>query len=672
MKISLNWLTDYVDIPMSARELGELFTGIGLNCDGIDDSGDDVVFDLDVTSNRPDWLGHLGVARELAAAAGLAFKPPHPPVLPTSGNAGDITAVDVQAPQLCPRYTARVIRNVKVAPSPAWLVERLASVGLRSVNNIVDITNFVLFEYSQPLHSFDYDKLDENRIVVRPARDGELLVAIDGTKCALTPEMLVIADAAKPVAIAGVMGGLNTEVTGETKNILLESAQFDPLSIRRTSRKLQMMSDSNYRFERGVDVLGVEAASMRACQLILEIAGGQLAGGSVDVWAKPVAPAEVTLRPERTNKILGLTIEPARQAEHLSRLGLAPRMESGLIVCTVPSFRGDLTREIDLIEEVARLEGYDKIPVGGLVKHALHGESVTQRTRRQVVELMTACGFDEALTPTFVDAGENELFGFNEPITVDVRVRKTNNFLRGTLLSSLLRCCKVNQDAGNTQVNLFELAKVFPRGQRSDAAVLNLPEEFTELAMVSRGELRELRGTIETVAARLAPKARLEVQEQPLDGLAAGTSALMYLDGELIGAIGMIDTRAQSHYGLEHPVAAGRLRFESLLARAGAVRTYAPLPKFPSVTRDLSLIVPETATWRQIEQAATSVAQPMRVGMDYVTTYRGKQIPDGQKSLTLTLTYRWNEGTLRSEQVDEQVQQVVDALKRDLGAEIRK
>lgn len=667
MKISLNWLTEYVDVSLSAAELATLFTNIGLNCDGVADSDADVVFDLDVTSNRPDWLGHLGVARELAAVTGKPLRVPAVGDLPTSGVASELTAVAVEAPDLCPRYIARVIRGVKVGPSPAWLVERLAAVGMRSVNNIVDVTNFVLMEYSQPLHSFDYDKLAEHRIVVRRARDGELLQAIDGSKCALNPEMLVIADASKPVAVAGVMGGLNTEVAAGTVNILLESAQFDPMSVRRTSRRLQLMSDSNYRFERGVDPMGVEQASLRACQLIVQLAGGQVAQGSVDVCVRPPAPWKLELRPERTDKLLGLVIPPPRQAELLTRLGLGAKLEGGRIVCTIPTFRQDLTREVDLIEEVARLEGYDKIPVSDRVTHSVSAEGATQRARRETGAVLAAAGFDEAMTPTFVDAGENELFGLGEPVAVDPRVRKTNNLLRGTLLPSLLRCAKTNQDAGIGDLNLFELAKAFPRDPGK-----SLPREFTELALVSSRELRDLRGAVELLLERLAPQAKVEFRQQEVAGLAPGVAAGIYLDGAPAGDLGMIDAAVLNRYGLEKPLAAGRLCFELILTYAGIVRRYAPVPRFPAVTRDLSLVLAESVTWRQIEQCIESVPQPTRVGLAYVTTYRGKPITQGQKSVTLTLTYRSAEGTLRGEQVDQQEQEVVAAMQSQLGAEIRK
>ena len=668
MKISLNWLTDYVDVSMSAAALGDLLTHIGLNCDGIDETDSDVVFDLDVTSNRPDWLGHLGVARELAAATGKPLRNPKKlPALPTSGQAAELTSVEVQAPDLCPRYTARVLRGVKVGPSPRWLVERLEAVGLRSINNVVDVTNFVLMEYSQPLHSFDYDKLSEHRIVVRRAVNGERMVAINGDKCDLSDDMLVIADAHRPVAIAGIMGGLESEVSEDTTNILLESAQFDPLCIRRTSRKLGLMSDSNYRFERGVDPVGLDEASMRACQLILELAGGTLADGMVDVWAKPYVAPDVALRPSRVSAVLGMEIPIDRQMQILSILGLSPRSEGGNIVCTIPPHRGDLTREIDLIEELARLHGFDKIPLGGQVTHAVRPEQLPQQTRKTVGAVMSSAGFDEAVTPAFVDQAEEALFGNAAPVCVQELVRRSNNALRSTLLASLLKACKTNQDAGNAQVRLFEVAAIFPPGGPGQ-----LPREYTQVALVSTGDLRELRGAAEALVERVAPQSRIDVQPAQLPGLSSEVAARLTLDGQDFGTLGMIDVKVRDYYGLEKPIAAATLRFDLLLERAGVVRTYRPLAKFPAVQRDLSVVVDEDVTWRQIEEVIAGEAQPMRVGLEYVTTYRGKPVPDGQKSVTMTLTYRSDQATLRSEQVDQQVEQVVSALTTKLKAQLRK
>ncbi|MBS3734839.1 MAG: phenylalanine--tRNA ligase subunit beta [Phycisphaerae bacterium] len=673
MNISLNWLTDLLDLgPVGgvppADQLGEFFTRIGLNCEGITKTDADVVFDLEVTSNRPDLLGHLGVARELAAATGATFTPAAIPELPTTGRIEEFTRVDVECPKLCPRYTARVIRGVTVKPSPSWLVERLEAVGLRSVNNVVDVTNYVLMEYSQPLHSFDCDKLADGRIVVRRGRDGETLTSIDETECRLTGDMCIIADAERPVAIAGVMGGLSTEVTGETTNVLIESAQFDPLTTRRTSRALGILSESNYRFERGVDPVAVETASRRACQLILDVAGGDLAGGLCDVWAEPFAAPEVILRPARCSALLGLDVPAERQAELLGRLDLSPRSDDGRIVCSIPPHRADLRREADLIEEVARLVGYDDIPVASGVRHAVPAAGRTQHVRRIVARTLAAAGFDEAVTFSFVDADEAVLFGFDAHVRVDPTVRRTNNVLRPTLLPSLLSACKTNQNAGNEDLRLYELAAVFPphSGGLDEAG---LPDERTDVALVTTGTLRSLRGAVEVLVEAVAPSARLEVRPTEITGLAAGGEVL--LDGAPVGIIGRASGAVLDYYGLVQPVTCATVALGPLMRAAELIRTYQPLPSYPAVERDLSLVVDESVTWQELSAAITAVEQPLRVGLDYVTAYRGKPIAAGRKSVTVRLSYRSDESTLRGEQVDEQVAAVTDALSKTLSAELR-
>ena len=666
MRISLNWLTDYVDVSVPVGQLRELLKQIGLPVEEVVETETDIVLDVEVTSNRGDCLGHLGVAREVAAVLGAEFKPPRIGELPTAGKVEDLTSVQVSAPDLCPRYTARVLRGVKVGPSPSWMVDRLEAVGLRGINNVVDVTNYVLMEYSQPLHSFDYDQLAENRIVVRRAVPGEHMVSIDQTKCELDDSMLVIADAAGPVAIAGVMGGLSTEVAEATTNVLIESARFDPLNVRRTSRKLQLMSESNYRFERGVDPVGVDAASLRACQLILQLGGGQLAEGVVDVWAEPFQPRQVALRPERCSALLGMDVPAGRQEEVLARLGLAPRRDGGRIVCSIPSYRADLTREADLIEEVARIEGYDRIPVADEVSHPVAAEDPATRIRRRIGRTLAAGGFDEAIAFTFLDPGEGELFGAKRTVAVDKLNRRTNNVLRPTLLPSLMRACKTNQDAGNPDVRLFEIASCFPAGPEG-----HLPDEYVELGLAATGDLALLRGTIEAVAAAVAPQAELAIRPAPAAGLAEGTAAAIVLGGSRIGTIGRISEAVRHHYGLERPVAVAAVRYDDLVAHAETTRTYQPIPKFPAVRRDLSAIVDDSLTWQELSESILGVGQPLREALEYVTTYRGKPVPPGRKSVTVTLVYRCGDRTLRGEEVDEQVEQVLAALRERLGAELR-
>ena len=669
MNVSLNWLTDYIDVAsMPAKDIADLCTRIGICCDGVEETDTDVVFDLEVTSNRPDWLGHIGIAREIAVAAGIELKLPDlSDVTETDPSAGELTSVEVLDPDLCPRYTARVLRGVKIGPSPQWLVDRLEAVGLRAINNIVDVTNYVLMEHGQPLHAFDYDLLAGNRIVVRRAGAGEEIISIDGTRCKLTEDMLVIADAEKPVAIAGIMGGLDSEIHDGTTTILLESAQFDPLTTRKTARALSLMSESSYRFERGVDPVGVAAAGLRACQLMLRTGGGEVASGVVDVWAKAYEPPVVTLRADRCRKLLGCDVDDATQAKLLGGLGLRAKLDGGSIACTIPSWRSDLTREVDLIEEVGRLYGYDKIPMRDRVAHRVGPLTVTERVRGQAAAALAAAGLDEAITYSFIDNDEAALFGFESGLCVDATVRRTNNLLRPTLLPSLLAACKTNQDAGNGAADLYELAAVFPPGEDADG----LPAEYTQVALVARRDVAAMRGVVEAVLAAVAPEAALEVVATDLPGLAEGASAELRIDGECVGTLGLIAPNVQDAYGLEKPCSAATLRFEALLSRGGGVRTCEPLPKFPAVQRDLSLVVADDLPWAALAEVIAAVDQPMRESIRYVGTYRGKQIGKGRKSVTLSLTYRNPEGTFRGVEVDELVSAVVAAATERLDATLR-
>jgi phenylalanyl-tRNA synthetase beta chain len=386
----------------------------------------------------------------------------------------------------------------------------------------------------------------------------------------------------------------------------------------------------------------------------------------IDVWDQPFASSELSLRPDRTNALLGIEIPVDRQVELLDGLGLSPKLVDGAIVCTIPSHRADLRQEADLIEEVARLEGYDKIPIASQVTHAVTGPSPSQHLRRQVEQLLTAAGYDEAVTFSFIDDRDAELFGQADPVRVDASVRRSNNALRTTLIPSLLRVCKANQDAGNAEVNLFELASVFPPAENSE-----LPDEYVELGLVTTGELRELRGVLEELIARTAPDATVETVPAPSNALDDTTSAVVRVDGVNAGVIGRISRQVQDHYSLERDLHAATIRFDALLSHAGNTKRYRPLPKFPPARRDLSLIVDDAVTWRQIADAVTAVDQPMRVALDYVATYRGKPVPAGRKSVTLRLVYRSDAQTLRSEEVDGQVQDIVLAMTKNFAAELR-
>ena len=644
MKVSLNWLTDYVDVTMPVAELSDLLMSIGLNVEGIEETDTDIVLDLEITSNRPDCLGHIGVARELAAATGKPLKLPEPGAVATAGPVAAETSVEVLDAEFCPRYTARLLRGVKIAPSPAWLIERLEAVGLRSINNVVDATNYVLMEYSQPLHVFDFDKLAGRRIVVRRAVDGEQITAIDGSRHELRDWMGIIADAERPVAVAGVMGGLDTEVSESTGSILIESAVFDPLSIRRTSRYLSLMSESSYRFERAVDPVALERASLRACELIVQTGGGELLAGVVDVWAQPYQGPKVSLRPARCEKLLGIAVAAERQVEILASLGLSPTVAGEAIDCSIPPHRSDLRREVDLIEEVARIHGYHRIGSAGKVTHHVTPPARQEAARQATGEVLNAAGYFEAITFTFIDAPEAELVGWSNNLTVDPRLRKRNGVLRQGLLPSLLRARKANQDSGNEDVHLFELAAVFPPAEDGGDV---LPGEYTQLALLSDGSLRDVRGAVEAVVRWFDPNARIEVRPAEPTGFAPGAAAELLLD------------------------AGAMVRFDLLTDLGQTARTYRAVPRFPAVKRDLSVVVDESVAWEALAGAITTAAGGMMSELEYVGTYRGKQVGAGRKSVTMRLTYRHPERTLRHEEVDASVAAAIDALRQQHHAELR-
>jgi len=674
MKVSLNWLTDYVDVTMPVAELSDLLMSIGLNVEGIEETDADIVLDLEITSNRPDCLGHIGVARELAAATGQPLKLPELGGVPTAGPVAAETSVEVLDAAFCPRYTARLVRGVKVGPSPAWLAERLEAVGLRSINNVVDATNYVLMEYSQPLHAFDFDKLAGRRIVVRRAGDGEEITAIDGSRHELRDWMGIIADAERPVAVAGVMGGLDNEVSEASANILIESAVFDALTLRRTSRHLNLMSEASYRFERAVDPVALERASLRACELIVQTGGGELLDGVVDVWAGPYAAPKVSLRPARCEKLLGVEIPAERQLAILDALGLAPTAAGETIDCEIPPHRPDLRREVDLIEEVARIHGYHRIPTGGAVTHQVTPPARQEAARKAAGAVLNAGGYFEAITFTFIDGAEAELFGWADSLAVDPRLRKRSGILRQGLLPSLLRARKANQDAGNEDVHLFELAAVFPPARGADGQ--SLPGEYTQLGLLSDGTLQDVRGALEAVVRRFDLGARLDVRPAEATGFAPGAAAEVALrteaaEGKPFGVMGEIATDVCDYYALSGRPSGAMVRFDLLTDLGTAARTYRPVARFPAVKRDLSVVVDESVTWEALAGAITTAAGELMTELEYVGTYRGKQAGAGRKSVTMRLTYRHEKRTLRHEEVDASVDAVVAALRRQHHADLR-
>lgn len=657
MKISMEWLTDFLPGSIDAASAAEALTHGGLPVEVIEKHGDDTVIDVEVTSNRGDCLSHLGIARELAALGNRPFGMIEPVALEGQTQISGAASVSIENAQLCPHYTARVIRGVKIGPSPAWLRRRLEAVGLRPINNVVDVTNYVMFELGQPLHAFDYDKLTEHRIIVRNARAGETLTSIDGHERKLSADMLVIADPAKPVALAGVMGGKDSEVSESTVNILLESARFDPLSIRTTARRLAMKSDSSYRFERGIDPTLPLRASIRAAQLILETAGGELLAGVAEAGADTYAPKKIALRLDRLSRLLGTDIAPASAVDALGRLGLHPELGGATIEVTSPSWRSDINIEVDLIEEVARVVGYDEIPVRDQILIRLTPPEPRQKTLETIRSTIVAGGYFEAITVTFISDNLVDDFkpkDVNLPRT-DAMVRKADAKLRPSMLPGLLEAVRRNETAGTAGARLFEMGSTFILDKAGKVI------ETRRLGLVGTENLRELRGAVELLLNRLNATRDVKVIAADHPGFAAGSAGRIEWGGLAIGHIGKIDRKIADKLDLRTVPAAAELEVEPLLAGAQQVPQLRPLPKYPSIRRDLSLVVAEHVKFDALRDLVQSVKPENLEEIEYVGVYRGKPLEKGLKSQTLSLVFRSPSETLTSEAVDASVKKVIDA-----------
>ena len=669
MKISLNWLSDYIETGLDAEKIAEILSDLGLPCEGIEQLGDDTVIDVEVTSNRGDCLGYIGVARELAVATGKQLKIPAIELNESDKEASELAAVEILEPDLCGRYTARIIEGVKVGPSPDWLRKRLEAVGLRSVNNVVDATNYAMMETSQPPHAFDYSKINQGKIIVRKALAGERLVSIDGTQCDLAPDMLVIADPDGPVAIAGVMGGLDTEVSGKTTTILLEDAYFDPVTVRTTSRKLGLPSEAAFRFERIVDIEMVDRASQRTSQLIVQVAGGKVAGGVIDIYPKKQSWKKVELRLSRLNNLLGIEVRREKAVKILSSLSFEPKVTDDLIICTVPSWRSDVYREVDLIEEVARVHGYNTIPTEQKIKIEVVPVGLRQKLIESVGTYINGCGFYETINVSFVNNSVAELFtnANAEHLAVSDESRKSANLLRRTLIGSLMGVLKTNFNAKNSPCRIFEIAETFVPLSEQDGG---LPDEKTKLALACDGDFRDLRGVIEGLIKSISRDAQISLV--PADLKWAQTGARIIVNSQPVGTAGIVGKVVRNEFDFKDVApCAAEMDFEHLMALNKEEFEVKPIPRFPAIKRDLSIIVDESIRWADIIDCIRSTAPDELEDITFVGIYRGKGIPAGQKSVTLSLQFRDEQGTLTHETVDTFQADIVEKLADSVGAVLR-
>ncbi len=670
MIVSWNWLTDYLRLDMPVEALSDRLALAGLNHESTEEVGGDLAIDLEVTSNRPDCLGHLGVAREIGVLFDRPVKFPDPRPRTSGDPVQSQTGVTVEEPDLCPRFTARVVTGVKVGPSPFWLRKRLETLGVRPISNVVDVTNYVMFECGQPLHAYDLARLNGKRLVVRRARKGEKLVAINNKTYELTPDMLAIADDRRPVGLAGVMGGAETEVGDATTDVLIEAAQFDAMSIRRTSRALGLFSPSSYRFERPLDPEGTEWASRRCAELILATAGGTLHPGVIDVGSPRSARPAITLRLDQIRRVLGIAVDRAEVVRILEALGLAGEdgpAEAPRFVA--PSWRSDLEREIDLIEEVARVHGYEQIPEDRAVPLTSAPRSSRERVESEARSTLIGLGFDEAVTMSLVSEDLAEPLGPEEtgpPIRVEHSSRRKENALRRSLIPSLLHARRHNEAHGTPDAELFEIANVYlPRPGHP------LPEEPTRLGLVAGRDFPGLKGIVEGLLDRFHALDALEVRPASLPMFAPGRAAELILAGRRLGFLGEIDASRLGAFDLRGACSAAELDFDVLKERADLVPRYRPLPPYPVVARDLSLVVPQSLPWAELAGTVGRSGGSTLESIVYLDAFRGGNVPEGWQSLHFGLRFRHPERTLTGEEVEEAVKAIVATCSEKFEATLR-
>ncbi|MFQ5717135.1 MAG: phenylalanine--tRNA ligase subunit beta [Nitrospinales bacterium] len=696
MKIQLEWLKEYVDFDLPSEKLNSLLTMSGLEVEAsewveLPGGGKVETVELNVTPNRGYCLSYIGVAREVAGLLRLPLRLPDALTQPGKAPEGTpatnrLTASNLE-PDLCPRYAALAIENVSPGPSPQWLRDKLHAAGLRPINNIVDITNFVLMECGQPLHAFDYERLAGGTIIVRRAKENEAFESLAGDKLKLDPEDLVIADAEKPVALAGVMGGANSEVTAATRSVVLESACFDPASVRRTSKKYGLRTDSSYRFERGVDLEGTLAAQRRAADLIRDLAGGTLVADGIDIYPKPRPRSVIRLRTARVRKILGAALEAETIRDLLERLGLKIEEQTSgeEFQVEVPPFRPKLTREIDLIEEIARFNGFENILASHPVASVQPVRPAARQTAiRKVKETLSHLGYSEVVNYSFMEedlarqfktafgAPQAETIALSNPISADMAV------MNASLLPGLLKTAARNISKGQKTVKIFELGNVFfknpgEEGNREKTSFAGLvcgpcePDVWKPSGR--RYDYYDLKGALETALAQF--KLSLEYRRADRPFLSPDKSVDCLAAGEPVGFLGEVAPRLSRQLDLGSSAFVFELDFDALTPLFSKQIRFYPIPKYPETYRDISIVVDKSAKAGDIASVIRETGRPIISRVELYDHFEGQKLEAGKKSLTFALAFQSPTKTLADEEVNPVFEDIARTLSDKLGAVLR-
>ena len=632
---------------------------------------DDSIVEFEITPNRPDCLSVIGLAREASATFKRPLKLHTPEPHGCGGSIADLVDIDIEDGDLCPRYTARMVKNVKIAPSPRWMRERLRSSGVRPINNIVDITNYVMLEYGQPMHAFDFSCVEGGHIIVRTAREGETIQTLDGNERKLTPNMLCICDEHKPVCVAGVMGGANSEIVGDTAMVLFESANFNGVSVRRTASALGMRTDASSRYEKGLDMMNTIKAVERACELVELLGCGEVVDGVMDVVAKEKAPTVVKLEPDKINALLGTELSEDLMREILVSLGFILNGDD----IYVPSWRGDVEHYSDIAEEVARFYGYNKIPCTLMRGETTRGGfSEQQRFDRAIGGAVRALGYDEIITYSFISPTYYDKIRMPKDSSLRNSLKILNplgedtSIMRTTILPSMLEIIARNHSYRNKSARLYELGKIYlPRED-------GLADEPKYLSLGAYGDgvdFFSFKGSIETLLHELRITDVKYVACTDNDSYHPGRCAKVYAGETYLGVFGQIHPLVAANYGMDTEVYTAELSFDAMYEKRGDIPVYQPLPKFPAVTRDIAVVCDEAVTVGALEESIRRGAKGLLKDVSLFDIYRGPGVASGKKSVAFNLVLRADDRSLTGEEADEDVQSILAALKADHNAVLR-
>ena len=632
---------------------------------------DDSIVEFEITPNRPDCLSVIGLAREASATFKRPLKLHTPEPHGCGGSIADIVDIDIEDGDLCPRYTARMVKNVRIAPSPRWMRERLRNSGVRPINNIVDITNYVMLEYGQPMHAFDFSCVEGGHIIVRTAHEGETIQTLDGNERKLTPSMLCICDEHRPVCVAGVMGGANSEIVGDTAMVLFESANFNGVSVRRTASALGMRTDASSRYEKGLDMMNTIKAVERACELVELLGCGEVVDGVMDVVAKEKAPTCIKLEPEKINALLGTELSEDLMREILVSLGFILNGDD----IYVPSWRGDVEHYSDIAEEVARFYGYNKIPCTLMRGETTRGGfSEQQRFDRAIGGAVRALGYDEIITYSFISPTYYDKIRMpkDSPLRKSMKILnplgEDTSIMRTTILPSMLEIIARNFSYRNKSARLYELGKIYlPRED-------GLADEPKYLSLGAYGDgvdFFSFKGSVETLLRELRIT---NVKFEACTDNASyhpGRCACVYAGETLLGVFGQIHPLVAANYGVDSEIYTAELSFEAMYEMRGGIPVYQPLPKFPAVTRDIAVVCDEAVTVGALEESIRRGAKGLLKEVSLFDIYRGPGVADGKKSVAFNLVLRADDRSLTGDEADEDVQSILAALSADHGAVLR-